>query len=491
MIGLLCKQSSTTLPSASAYLPNSVQPGYSRNGSREPSCCCRCGVTSVLLCGTLTNLYGNLTDCLFRFCTQIATGNRQVLVLSMDFTPSLALYIWQSFRKGLWQAVQQYDDVKDVWVFAAEICSTQGCIAESMSDSTAFLSALLALDPLRPLSVFRLLHDAYPRHPPDPYTLPQEQPMVQNLLLFAQLLAAVAADNSSVLKMEIASVAPDSTEHREILRSAIASKLQQLTDISSCTPALLSNSTTGQTGAPQALPAPSQRVITLRSAALISKLATLTFSVKADLVGHLDPEMPMSVQSLWHSMSTLARSLNKLAQLDGAMSDGASQEDQALCFQLCMLLVDTLRQASKEAQAGKQKQACLGLLWAALINMLTELLRSAVKKLGKETAAILPLYVVYLLCFVAASSAFNCLALCEGLLPLLVAFLDHGKEEARYALQILMLLCAPRIDSGSQHADLLARLQGVRRLSNIFTAVQASKGPAKASGLAPGPSLIL
>ena len=92
--------------------------------------------------------------------TQIATGNRQVLTLSVDFTPSLALYIWQSFRKGLWQAVQQCDrnaDVEYVWMVAAGICSTQGCIATSMADSSAFLSALLALDPLQTFPCARLL----------------------------------------------------------------------------------------------------------------------------------------------------------------------------------------------------------------------------------------------------------------------------------------------------------------------------------------------
>lgn len=329
-----------------------------------------------------------------------------MLTLNIAFTPSLALYIWQSFRKGLWQAVQQYADVKDLWIIATEICSTQGCIAASMANNSAFLLALLALDPLQTFPVSRLLVGLYTSEALDPFILPQVEPVIQSLLLFAQLLAAVAKDSNNFLMASIVSVAPtNSTEAQIELRSAIISKLQQLTDISGCTPVVLRDPTTGaHSGALQAPPAPSKRLILLRSAALISKLATLTFSVKADIVGHLDAQMPMSVRSLWHTMLTLACDLNSLMSphvtCTGTVPGSADQEEQTLCMHLCEHLVVTLRQAVKEPQAGLQSLACLRLLWAVLYGMHPELLRDAVKKLGKRSHALL--LCTCLLCFEAA-----------------------------------------------------------------------------------------
>ena len=51
-----------------------------------------------------------------------------------------------------------------------------------------------------------------------------------------------------------------------------------------------------------------------------------------------------------------------------------------------------------------------------------------------------------------------------------MAFLDpaQGWEAGRLALQILDLLCSPAVDLGGQHADLLARLHPVRRLSDVL-----------------------
>ena len=66
------------------------------------------------------------------------------------------------------------------------------------------------------------------------------------------------------------------------------------------------------------------------------------------------------------------------------------------------------------------------------------------------------------------------------MLPLVVAFLDQGKDEAYYAFLMLIQLCSQSVDVDHDHADLLARLQGVRRLSNIFCPeALASKDPVK------------
>ena len=85
-------------------------------------------------------------------------GNQRVLILHVEFTPSLALYIWQSFRKVpyAWGAVQCVN-VANLWGIAAMVCSTQGCIATSMANSSQFLPDLLKLDPVQTFSVDRLL----------------------------------------------------------------------------------------------------------------------------------------------------------------------------------------------------------------------------------------------------------------------------------------------------------------------------------------------
>lgn len=87
------------------------------------------------------------------------------------------------------------------------------------------------------------------------------------------------------------------------------------------------------------------------------------------------------------------------------------------------------------------------------------------------------------------SSAPNGLGSCEGVLPLMVAFLDQGVEEGCNAMDILVLLCSPHIDPQAQHAALLARFQGVRRLSNIFSTVQKTRRTA--AGMCNHVSLML
>ena len=224
---------------------------------------------------------------------------QHIPTLTIDFTPSLALYIWQSFRKGPCGAVPHYN-VENVWVIAAKVCSTQGCIAASMANSSTFLPALLALDPLQTFPVDRLLYQN-PGDSPEPSRLPQVDPLAHNLLLFAQLLVTVAAECNSIFANITA------TQDGKLVRSAIASRLQQLTDVSCCTPVLLTDPTTkGVRAAPQPSSKPSKRVILLRSAVLISKLATLTLNVKADSLGHDEPGISILVQTLWHSMAALA-----------------------------------------------------------------------------------------------------------------------------------------------------------------------------------------
>ena len=54
------------------------------------------------------------------------------------------------------------------------------------------------------------------------------------------------------------------------------------------------------------------------------------------------------------------------------------------------------------------------------------------------------------------------------MLPLLVAFLDQSRKEAQCAFSMVLYLCSKTVDVDLAHSNLVARLQGVRRLSNIF-----------------------
>lgn len=127
---------------------------------------------------------------------QVAADGR-TLALCFDFTPSIALYIWQSFSKQ-WPAVQHSDDVLDVWMYASEVCCIKGCTAASMENSLSILLALLSVDPLQRIPVDRLLCDD-PSSPPDFLMLLQGEPLIRLLLLFAQLLAAVASELRTIL----------------------------------------------------------------------------------------------------------------------------------------------------------------------------------------------------------------------------------------------------------------------------------------------------
>ena len=205
------------------------------------------------------------------------------------------------------------------------------------------------------------------------------------MLLLAQLLAVVAAERKKIVTS--LTVPIKSAAGREQVRAAVASQLQQLTDKSCCTPVLLADPTTWAQGDTlQPLPIPSKRVSMLRGAVLISKLASLTFNVKADLLGHADPDMPMSVQSLWHIMSHLADNVRKSDE-DGKLTWSA--QEQTLCVVLHEHSAATLRPAVKEPQAGVQKEACLRLLFSMLhmawCCMHPPLLKQEIQRLGKES----------------------------------------------------------------------------------------------------------
>lgn len=256
-----------------------------------------------------------------------------------------------------------------------------------MENSLSILPALLSVDPLQTISVDRLLYDD-PSSPPDSLMLPQGEPLIRLLLLFAQLLVAVASERRTIFApvMEI-----DTTmnEVRRVVISAVTSKLEQLTDISCCTPVLLTDPIPGDetSDAPQLMPTPSKHVIMLRSLVLFLKLATLASSIKPDLHGHV--AMPLLVQSLWDIILYLLGSFSDdnlaVTEEDGSCSLNifASQQEHTLCVVLCEHAVAMLRQAVKQPKAELPRKGCLRLLAIFTSLMPAELLRHEVKKLGK------------------------------------------------------------------------------------------------------------
>lgn len=203
-------------------------------------------------------------------------------------------------------------------------------------------------------------------------------------MLFAQLLAAVAVDRSSIFANSAA--AADRRETEESLGIALASRLGQLTSLP---PVLTDLAPHDETGLPQPLAPPSGRVILLRSLVLFLKLATLTFNVKADRFSgqKVDSDMHPSVQALWHvTFFTAADFLDQITDVkpDGTRTavDNGNREEQTLCVVLCEHAAATLRQALKEPGVGRPRQACLQLLTAVLAGMPPDLLRQQIKQLG-------------------------------------------------------------------------------------------------------------
>lgn len=88
-------------------------------------------------------------------------------------------------------------------------------------------------------------------------------------------------------------------------------------------------------------------------------------------------------------------------------------------------------------------------------------------------------------------SCITLVCLCEGILPLAVAFLDQSRKEAHCAFAMLFYLCSEEVDVDLAHSNLVAMLQGVRRLSHIFcpeVAAIKDLGRQAAAGTATNPS---
>ena len=75
----------------------------------------------------------------------------------------------------------------------------------------------------------------------------------------------------------------------------------------------------------------------------------------------------------------------------------------------------------------------------------------------------------------------------------MVAYLEQDTPGSNWssvhAVKTLKHLCQPEIDTSSEHADLLARLQGVLRVSKALCRVQGCKVDTKAAGMSSKPML--
>ena len=290
-------------------------------------------------------------------------------VLSIRFEPSVALYIWQSFRKGLWQAVQRPEDVISLWQAAAEVSSSSGCIAAMLADADA-VSVMMDTDPLQVLSADRLMYDPYQSHSIGAQELPDVAAPIKHLLLFAQLLAVLAAapdqpacgPMSQTKSVGLCTVIQHTTE---VL--AAASKLQPLSIAMPATQPQPGTQPEDIAGPQPVTLLPARHIVLLRSALLFLKLAGLTHSVKADFRGHVDPEAPAAVRALWQSLQALSESLlvhhkDADAQASYDESDEEAQGTQRLCLLLIQHLISVLRKCAKEPKAVEQAVACCHLL---------------------------------------------------------------------------------------------------------------------------------
>lgn len=75
------------------------------------------------------------------------------------------------------------------------------------------------------------------------------------------------------------------------------------------------------------------------------------------------------------------------------------------------------------------------------------------------------------------------------MLPLVVACLDHLRTGSLHIVRLLNHFCFDGMDVSGDHADLLARLKGVLRLSNAMFNVQTRQAGIKAAGMCVRPTL--
>ena len=423
--------------------------------------------------------------------------------LASSSSPQLPLYIWQSFRKGLWEAVQRPEDVESLWQAAAEVSSSSGCIAAMLADEDT-VSVMMNTDPLQVVSADRLMYNPYQSGSIRAKQLPDVAAPIKNLLLFAQLLAVLAAarDQPAVgpglTQMNSFDLRARIQHQMEVLASL--SNLQPLSSTVSAIKPLPGTQSEGIAGPQPVSPLPARCIVLLRSALLYLKLANLTQSVKADFLGHVDPEVPAAVRALWHSLqasseSLLAHHRDAEAQAAYDESDEEAQGTQRLCLLLIQHLVPMLQKCVKEPKLFEQGVACCHLLGSILtvstsVRMqpaASELLRLgkslkvcllwcqciATCHLGTDKALldrVLQLSFWFTLSLLAVTSEGNIACSYAGAMPLLAAMLETNRalSKAVYPVLLHLLRETPAKSIRAEAESSFAQLNGARRLSHLL-----------------------
>ena len=168
---------------------------------------------------------------------------------------------------------------ESLWQAAAEVSSSSGCIAAMLADEGA-LSVMMDADPLQVLSAHRLMYDPYQSGSIGAQELPDVAAPIKHLLLFAQLLAVLAAAHDQpacglmLTQMNPVDLRAVIQHQMEVL--AAASNLQPLSITVSATQPQPGTQPEGIAGPQPVTPLPARRIVLLRSALLFLKLASLT-----------------------------------------------------------------------------------------------------------------------------------------------------------------------------------------------------------------------
>ena len=207
----------------------------------------------------------------------------------------------------------------------------------------------MATDPLPCLPVDRLLLQPYEN---SVSKLPDVEPSVKHLLLFAQLLAKVATTGGDNGARPV----------QETSTADIAVFLRHLSDASNCAAASHVSSAT------HLVFYPTEYLTLLHGALLVLKLASLAHNVKADFLGHADTDIPVAVQALWETLVAIdvrIRTHVKEVAVPVAAdlkSELAAHEERRLASTLCHHLILVLRRTTKESASSHRPVACCALL---------------------------------------------------------------------------------------------------------------------------------
>ena len=193
-----------------------------------------------------------------------------------------------------------------------------------------FLSTLLAAGPLYTLPADRQLYNSSTHFSSrTPVILLQVESSIKVILLVAQLLATVPAEDKSCLAQTHALVTSTFDPEQDLyIGAAIDDAVQQL---KVCNSPVLPDTEVLQADRPQLLPAlpPSKRMILLRCARLLARWATLVLNIKADELTQKAPHLCICGTASWQRLSVSGRHLQHSTLVEVIVE--YSQRRNAVC----------------------------------------------------------------------------------------------------------------------------------------------------------------